>query len=335
MKNFTTLFLLTLLFLFTNARFELAIVKYQPHQVQEKQGIKVSNSLKITKLHSITTKTGSKINFLTDENNLYITSCTPQCININELKPIELTPNGSKILVNRNNSLPKGYTPQNLIQIKDKKVKLQYSDLKLIQKTTDSLYSLIDGAKKSNVKGFIINSAYRSESLQREIFNSNLKLFRKTSKTYKEAYEKTRQLVALPGNSEHHTGLALDIFSINGHHRNDFVGTKEQIWLEKNSYKYGFIVRYAKDKTKETNSNYEPWHIRYVGIPLSSYLYHKNLCLEEFYEKIFAGVILEDNNYLFMQIKDIQKVYIDKTMKSKTQLETVIKGTMLLTFKKD
>ena len=194
---------------------------------------------------------------------------------------------------------------------------------------------MIDGAKKSNVKDFIINSAYRSESVQREIFNSNLKQFRKTSKTYNEAYEKTRQLVALPGNSEHQTGLALDIFSVKGLHRNDFVGTKEQLWLEKNSYKYGFIIRYPKDKTKETNSTYEPWHIRYVGIPLSSYLYHKNLCLDEFYDKIFAGEILEDNNYAFMKIKDNQKIYADKSLISKAQLETVIKGTRLITFKKD
>lgn len=339
MKKFSTALLFTLLFLFNTTTIKITAAADQLSQTiemeMESESDTVSNSLTFTEQYSVSIKNGSKINFLTAKNCIYITSCNAQSINVNDLKEINIITDSSKILVNKNNSLTKGYIPKNLTSINPTKVKLEYSGLKLIPETTNALYSLVNAAKKSNVKGFIVNSAYRSENTQREIFNANFKTFNRTSKTYKDAYERTRKLVALPGNSEHQTGLAIDIFSLNGRHRNDFAGTKEQLWLNKNLYKYGFIIRYPIDKTKETDSTYEPWHIRYVGIPLSSYLYNKNLCLEEFYDKIFAGSILEDNDYLFMQINDNQKVFIDKTLLSQAKLETVKKGVNLLILKKN
>jgi len=334
-KKFIPILLVALVFVSDATTFKLTAAENQPKQAIEKLSDKTSNSIKLTELHCISTKNGSKINFLTAGSKIYITACTPSSIDINKLKLIKSNTSSTKILVNRNSSLAKGYIPENLTSINSNKIKLEYTNLKLIPKTITALYSMVAAAKKNNVKSFIINSAYRNEHTQREIFNANLKIFRKSSKTYNEAFEKTRKLVALPGNSEHQTGLAIDIFSVNGLHRNNFEGTKEQLWLNKNSYKYGFIIRYPKDKTKETDSNFEPWHIRYVGIPLSSYLYDKNLCLEEFYDKIFAGGFLENNNYVFMKIKDKENVYIDQNMLSQTELESVKKGIQLLTVKKE
>lgn len=54
-------------------------------------------------------------------------------------------------------------------------------------------------------------------------------------------------------------------------------------FIESDAYKYGFILRYPQDKTEITNYNYEPWHIRYVGVELATYLYENNLTLEEYY----------------------------------------------------
>lgn len=93
--------------------------------------------------------------------------------------------------------------------------------------------------------------------------------------------------VALPGRSEHQTGLSLDIVAV------DYPvldvtqeRRKEQQWLMKNSWKYGFILRYPKDKTSITKIGYEPWHYRYVGRKAAREMKKKNLCLEEYIDKL-------------------------------------------------
>lgn len=291
-------------------------------------------SEKFTTLYSFSGQDNKNINIVTTGNGVYITSCVPQKINSNDFSLIKQAPVSSKVLVNSEYSLGKGYIPKNLTGISPEKVKLEYEGLKLIPDTLNALYSMIDAAKKDKINGFIINSAYRSESTQKQIFDANLNTFRKNSKSYEEAYKKTRLLVALPGNSEHQTGLAADIFSVNGRHRSDFPGTKEQVWLDDNLYKYGFIIRYPADKTKETQSTYEPWHIRYVGIPLSRFLMEKNLCLEEFYKQIFEGTVMANSTHIFLKINSGQKAYIDKNMLSNTRLEFVKESTLLLTISK-
>lgn len=61
-----------------------------------------------------------------------------------------------------------------------------------------------------------------------------------------------------------------------------FVNTKAYEWLKENCYKYGFIIRYPKEKEDITKYNFEPWHIRYVGITHSKEITNKNLTLEEY-----------------------------------------------------
>ncbi len=53
-------------------------------------------------------------------------------------------------------------------------------------------------------------------------------------------------------------------------------------WIEENAWKYGFILRYPEDKTELTGIQYEPWHIRYVGLPHSAIMKEKNFVLEEY-----------------------------------------------------
>ncbi|MDF2989270.1 MAG: D-alanyl-D-alanine carboxypeptidase, partial [Eubacterium sp.] len=301
-------------------------------EIDYKNNLSDVNNLEYKELFSFVKKDGNSIKLYLKNNTVYITGSYPSVKSIKHMK--ELTVNSAlstKLLVNKYNPLPKDYSPKNLTVIDANKVKLEYSGLKLNSVTLNALYSMEAAAEKTGVKGFIVNSAYRSFTTQQLIFDANLNSFKKTSKTLDEAYEKTRLLVALPGNSEHHTGLSLDIFSVNGRHRSDFEGTREQGWLIKNLTNYGFIVRYPKDKTKETNSVYEPWHIRYVGIPLSSYMKKNNLCLEEFYSKLLSGQILENNNSAFMQIKKGRKVFIDSTLISKVSLEKVNEKNALLT----
>jgi D-alanyl-D-alanine carboxypeptidase len=84
---------------------------------------------------------------------------------------------------------------------------------------------------------------------------------------------------ARPGHSEHQTGLAIDVNSV----ENEFAYTAEGKWLAAHAHEYGFIIRYAKDKEDVTGYIYEPWHVRYLGEELAAEVYDSGLCLEEFF----------------------------------------------------
>lgn len=84
---------------------------------------------------------------------------------------------------------------------------------------------------------------------------------------------------ARPGHSEHQTGLAIDLNTI----EYSFADTPEGQWVAANCYKYGFILRYPEGKEAQTGYRYEPWHIRYVGTEKATAIYNSGLCLEEYY----------------------------------------------------
>ena len=90
------------------------------------------------------------------------------------------------------------------------------------------------------------------------------------------------EIATVPGHSEHHTGLAFDLeLYVNGKVL-DFDGTGDHAWVAQNGHKYGYILRYAEDKTDYTQITYEPWHFRYVGKEHAYYMQANNLCLEEY-----------------------------------------------------
>ena len=135
----------------------------------------------------------------------------------------------------------------------------------------------------------MIGSGYRSAALQAMYFN-NLAI--------SVGDETANQAIARPGQSEHQTGLAIDISTVSRqcYLDNCFADTGDGQWLVNNAYKYGFNLRYPKGKETITGYQYEPWHFRYVGIDLATALYESNLTLDEtwiYLEK--ADAILRDN----------------------------------------
>lgn len=91
------------------------------------------------------------------------------------------------------------------------------------------------------------------------------------------------ELVAVPGTSEHQLGLALDIVDVANQVLDERQeNTEVQKWLMKNSWKYGFILRYPTDKSDITGISYEPWHYRYVGKEAAKEIYEAGICLEEY-----------------------------------------------------
>jgi hypothetical protein len=120
-------------------------------------------------------------------------------------------------------------------------------------------------------------SGFRSYERQKTIYEYNL---------VNNGFDYTQVYSAMPGTSEHQTGLAMDITcpSLHGRLSDKFGDMKEGKWLAKNCYKYGYIVRYPKNKSDVTGYGYEPWHIRYVGYDLAKYLHDKDITLDEYYE---------------------------------------------------
>ncbi len=328
MKKFLMFVLLVSVLIFCNPITVLEI-KFDWAKESNKAG-QASSDLSQSVLY--VSKNPNYLKIMTLNNNLYITDMN-QNLDLKEYREVSVEPSETKVLVNKNTPLDKNNMNVDLVDIDSNKITLENPGLKLDSSTAKALYSMVDSAQRDGVNGFVLNSAYRSEASQKEIFNYNLSVFKKSSKTYTEALKKTRLLVAAPGFSEHQTGLAVDLFSVKGRHRSDFEGTKEQMWLNSNAYKYGFILRYGSNKTAATGATYEPWHFRYTGIPLSVYLFSKDLCLEEFYQKIFSGNILVGNDCLFMKVDQSQRVYWSGNTNTSIILEPVKKDVFLLTVK--
>ena len=138
----------------------------------------------------------------------------------------------------------------------------------------DSFKKLWLEAKKNGYKITIV-SAYRDYDYQDKLFQYYVK---------EKGLKYALKCSAKPGHSEHQTGLAIDVMGSNGDY-NLFEEAKEFNWMKNNAYKYGFILRYPKGKEKITGFKYEPWHYRYVGTNVSTYLYENNLTLEEYFSK--------------------------------------------------
>lgn len=120
------------------------------------------------------------------------------------------------------------------------------------------------------------NSAYRSIKVQEDILWARTQEHIAQGYTDAQAYAKARETVALPGTSEHHLGLAVDVLN------KDKSELQALDWLGEHCWEYGFIVRYAADKASITGIIHEPWHFRYVGTRVSMDMKDSGLCLEEY-----------------------------------------------------
>lgn len=167
------------------------------------------------------------------------------------------------VLVNKYNYLSKNYIPENLVNL---------GRIKLVKSSADAFTELVNSALKENlfIKGI---SGYRSYTYQDNLYNKYVKI---DGKDIADTYS------ARAGYSEHQTGLAVDI-SNNKTSYMEFETTKEFVWMQENAHKYGFILRYPKDKENITGYKYEPWHYRFVGAPIATYIKKHNITYEEYY----------------------------------------------------
>ncbi len=174
-----------------------------------------------------------------------------------------------QVLANKYNKLDESFEPENLTAIKSSCTKGNVTQY-LSKVAQVAFENMCDSALKEG-KYILANSAYRSYSDQQDIYNVYFNLY---GQNYVDNY------VALPGYSEHQTGLALDVASRD---YNTFRSSPEYTWMLNNAYKYGFILRYPEDKQAITGYKNEAWHFRYVGVEIATYIKEHNITYEEYY----------------------------------------------------
>ena len=138
--------------------------------------------------------------------------------------------------------------------------------------------------RASGITDAYVQSAYRTYSYQKGLFNNYVNTEMANGLSYDEAVEKANKYSARPEFSEHRTGLCLDFTtsSIGGVVDDIFETTDAFRWLVENSWKYGFILRYPKDKYDIVQYQYESWHYRFVGLEVASIMHQTGLCYEEY-----------------------------------------------------
>ena len=128
-----------------------------------------------------------------------------------------------------------------------------------------------------------IISAYRSFEYQQMLWEREVSREMWSGLSYEKAVEKVGRTLALPGSSEHNTGLAVDLGRVDDNDvSDDFYKTAESRWLCANAADFGFILRYPRLKEQITGIDFEPWHYRYVGTEAARIISAGGLCLEEF-----------------------------------------------------
>jgi D-alanyl-D-alanine carboxypeptidase len=145
------------------------------------------------------------------------------------------------------------------------------------QETAAALVAMFQAGRSEAGLTFSVQSAYRS-------FESQTRVYDDDKAQHGEAYADTD--TARPGHSEHQTGFAVDISAVPASCSLDacFGDTPHGRWLAANAWRFGFLLRYPADKVPVTGFTYEPWHFRYVGVPLSTQLHTTGVTtLEEFF----------------------------------------------------
>lgn len=176
-------------------------------------------------------------------------------------------PDNLLVLVNKYNYLPENYKPKDLDSIDG-----AYGDQVPMRKIIiEPFKELQKAAKKELNINLMPTTAYRNENLQKTLYDNYVK---RDGKDAADTYS------ARPRYSEHQTGLAIDLK--NTALENIRLTDDNYKWLENNAYKYGFIIRFPKEKEYVTGYQFENWHIRYVGKNVAKIIYDNKLTLEEY-----------------------------------------------------
>lgn len=238
------------------------------------------------KVLAATVKNTVTVNVELDENTV------PQTVDLMDFKAdlseyekymVPEDPDEYLVLINIDNPLDETYKPDDLINVVDTR-----KDGRAVQQLREyaakALEALLTEARANGFNDITVTSAYRSFDYQTTLFTQRVAMY--SHLPYDEAYAAAAKIVAIPGTSEHQSGLCLDMHNISTGADVSFANTEQGKWLAENSYKFGFILRFPEDKTDITGISFEPWHFRYVGRYHATQMYDLGLCFEEYMDHL-------------------------------------------------
>lgn len=178
------------------------------------------------------------------------------------------------LLVNREHPLAKTYQPE-LVPVTGHNAAGE-------KRAVEALEEMLAAGTREGLR-FVVCSGYRTEDEQRKLYLRQIQKKLAEGFDGKTAVAEAEKYSALPGCSEHQSGLAFDIVALSYQTLNEgYEETEEAIWLRKHAEGYGFILRYPKEKEAVTGIGYEPWHFRYVGTVAARAITRGGLTLEEY-----------------------------------------------------
>lgn len=175
-------------------------------------------------------------------------------------------------LVSPDFPLPEDYSPGDMTA---------YGQHQMRDAAARAFSQMQDAMADAGVRELELYSAYRSHERQAYLFAQKVKYLISRGFPESAARAQAAQIVQPAGASEHQSGLALDV-STTGQLTQDFGETCAGIWLAEHAQNYGFVIRYPRAKTHTTHITYEPWHLRYVGVPHAQILTERGMVLEEY-----------------------------------------------------
>ena len=191
-----------------------------------------------------------------------------------EVKPVT-NPDAIDVLVNKEYVLSPDYVPPDLVEPAVRFIFAEKNERRLMRaEAAAALEEMFAAAEEDSIYLAGV-SGYRSYAYQEMLFSYYVSA---------DGLELAQRYSARPGQSEHQTGLAMDVSGSTGECAADdcFAGTPEAEWLAAHAHEFGFIVRYPEGKEDVTGYMYEPWHVRYLGKELARKVYDSGLTYEEY-----------------------------------------------------
>ena len=232
------------------------------------------------------------------------------------------------ILINKQNKIKTSYLKNyKLVSIKN----YEQEECLLEEETFKAYLKLKKYLEKQNIE-IALDSGYRSLEYQQELYERFKQELNQEDISYR---------VALPGTSEHHTGLALDIIlKINGKYLVDDEDIKEYLnifqKIEASLSKFGFILRYPKGKEEITKYQYEPWHFRYVGLIPAKIMSENSWTLEEYFENLSGVLYVNKPKGItsFDVVNKISNIFGIKKVGHTGTLDPLAEGVLIVTLGK-
>lgn len=188
-------------------------------------------------------------------------------------------PDDVAVLVDRQRRLPEGYEPTDLVEAQVPFTFANPDPKRFLRRDVATATVELFGAAAVDGLPLRAVSGFRSEASQRDLHSAYVA---------RDGLAAADRYSARPGHSEHQTGLAIDVTSLDGTcpAEDCFAGRPEATWLAEHAHEHGFIVRYPADGEALTGYSYEPWHLRFVGVELATALHRDGLTLDEWHRTV-------------------------------------------------